>query len=110
MRYQIAHAPTPAEVGLASELPAENLAGADRKQYFNRRRPADPLGAGHAETWRSRVIKVAAEIVVSARRIVVRLSSHWPYVSDLLNLARIALHLCSAERTDERLVACLSQL
>ena len=84
MRHQISHAPTPAEVGIESELPAETLAGAERKQYFNRRRPAEPLGAGHAQTWRSRVIKVAAEIVVSDRRIVVRLSSHWPYLSDLL--------------------------
>ena len=83
MRHHVSHAPTPAEVGIASELPAETLAGAQRKLYFNRRRQADPLGTGHAETWRTRVMKVAAEIVVSARRIVVRLSSHWPYLSHL---------------------------
>lgn len=83
MRHHVSHAPTPAEVGIASELPAETLAGAQRKLYFNRRRQADPLGTGHAETWRTRVMKVAAEIVVSARRIMVRLSSHWPYLSHL---------------------------
>ena len=85
MLHQIAHAPTPAAVGIESELLADTLAGAKRKRYFNRRRQADPLGAGHPQTWLTRVMKVRAEILVSACRIVVCLSSHWPHVSDLLD-------------------------
>jgi hypothetical protein len=63
-----------------TDLPTEALAGRDRKRYFNRRRQADPLGEGHAETWRLRLIKVAAEIVVSVRRVWVRLSGSWPFL------------------------------
>ena len=64
----------------STELPTEALAGRDRKRYFNQRRQADPLGEGHAETWRLRLIKVAAEIVVSVRRVWVRLSGSWPFL------------------------------
>jgi hypothetical protein len=64
----------------AGELPPEVLAGGDRRRYFNRRRDHDPLGEGHAQTWRMRLIKVAAEIVVSARRVLVRLSGAWPFL------------------------------
>jgi hypothetical protein len=64
----------------STELPTEALAGRDRKRYFNQRRQADPLGEGHAETWRMRLIKVAAEIVVSVRRVWVRLSGSWPFL------------------------------
>lgn len=64
----------------ASELPTAALAGRDRKRYFNRRREQDPLGEGHAETWRTRLIKVAAEVIVSARRVLVRLSGSWPFL------------------------------
>jgi hypothetical protein len=63
-----------------SEVPTEALAGRDRKRWFNRRRKHDPLGEGHAETWRMRLIKVAAQIVVSTRRVLVRLSSSWPFL------------------------------
>ncbi len=83
LRHHMSHAPTPAAVGIESELPADTLAGAERKLDFNRRRQADPLGAGDAETWRTRVIKVAADIIVSARRIADRFSTHWPYLSHL---------------------------
>ncbi len=65
----------------STELPTEALAGRDRKRYFNQRREADPLGEGHAVTWRLRLIKVAAEIVVSVRRVWVRLSGSWPFLN-----------------------------
>ena len=74
-------ADSPLELVPAAEaLPAEALPGARRRQYFNARRRADPLGEGHINTWRTRIIKVAAEVVVSTRRIVIRLSSTWPYL------------------------------
>jgi hypothetical protein len=62
------------------ELPNEALAGRQRRRLHNRRRERDPLGEGHACTWRTRLIKVAAYITESSRRIVVRLSSSWPYL------------------------------
>lgn len=62
------------------QLPVEALAGQARQRYFRRRRWQDPLGEGQPCTWRSLLIKVAAEIVVSSRRVVVRLSSSWPYL------------------------------
>jgi hypothetical protein len=70
----------PPAVNPPSPLPTEALAGRARKQFFNQRRQADPLGEGHAETWRTRLIKVAAEVVVRVRRIIIRLSASWPFL------------------------------
>jgi hypothetical protein len=61
-------------------VPIEARSGQQRRCYFNRRRQADPLGEGQPCTWRSLLIKVAAEVVVSSRRILVRLSASWPYL------------------------------
>jgi len=69
-----------ASAASSGPLPASQLAGAERKRYFNHRRQQDPLGEGHAETWRTRLIKVAAQIVVSSRRVLVQLSSSWPHL------------------------------
>lgn len=77
VRQVVAHPPEPSP---PSPLPTEALAGRQRRRYFNRRREHDPLGEGHAETWRMRLIKVAAEIVVSTRRVLVRLSGSWPFL------------------------------
>jgi len=59
-------------------LPLEAQPAATKKRYYQRRRQEDPLGEGQPCTWRSLVIKVAAEVTVSTRRIVIRLSSSWP--------------------------------
>jgi Transposase DDE domain group 1 len=56
----------------------EALAGAARRRHLQRRRHRDRLAEAQPCTWRSLLIKVAAEIHVSTRRIVVRLSAHWP--------------------------------
>jgi hypothetical protein len=66
--------------GAAAALPTAALAGEERVRHFRQRRQRDPLGEGHPCTWRSLFIKVAAEVVVSARRIVIRLSSSWPHL------------------------------
>jgi hypothetical protein len=50
------------------------------RRYFNHRRQADPLGEGQPSTWCSLLIKVATEVRVSSRRVVVRLSASWPYL------------------------------
>ena len=71
----------PPESDPPSALPTEALPEPDRHRYFNRRRERDPLGEGQPTTWRTRLIKVAAEIRVSTRRVLVRLSSCWPYLN-----------------------------
>jgi hypothetical protein len=78
-----------------SELPTEALAGRARKRYFNQRRQADPLGEGHAETWRLRLIKVGAEIVVRARRVLVRLSGSWPFLDHYRNVSAAVNAACA---------------
>jgi hypothetical protein len=61
-------------------VPVEALTGAERQRHFRLRRQRDPLGEGHPCTWRTLLIKVAAEVVVRTRRIVIWLSSHWPHL------------------------------
>jgi hypothetical protein len=72
--------PTTAELGLPAEMPPAAIDEPDRKRFFNRRRQRDPLGEGFACTWRTRLIKVAAEVITRARRVIVRLSSSWPHL------------------------------
>jgi hypothetical protein len=72
--------PTSLDPPESDPLPIEARAGRARRQYFNRRRQADPLGEGQPCTWRSLLIKVAAEVIVSRRRILIRLSASWPYL------------------------------
>jgi hypothetical protein len=61
-------------------VPVEALTGAERQRHFRLRWQRDPRGEGHPCTWRTLLIKVAAEVVVRTRRIVVRLSSSWPHL------------------------------
>jgi Transposase DDE domain group 1 len=67
-------------VAEAEPVPAEAQTGAARRRRFRQRRQRDPLGEGQPCTWWQLVIKVAAAVVVSARRVVVRLSSSWPHL------------------------------
>lgn len=77
----------PAE--LPSEaLPSEARRGRERRRNFNRRREADPLGEGHACTWRMRLIKVAVRIKVTARRVHVYLSRSWPFLDHYRDVGR----------------------
>lgn len=70
------HAPATA----TADLSPVALPPPQRRRYFNRRRRHDPLGEGQPATWRLLFIKVAAEVLVSHRRILVRLSASWPYL------------------------------
>ena len=72
------------------------LAGKQRHDYFNHRRERDPLGEGQPCTWRTRLIKVAAEIVVRARRVIIRLASSWPYLDHYRQVAQAVLGLLYA--------------
>ena len=84
----------PADVlsGGASEappdVPPEAWTGRARQAFFRARRRRDPLGEGHPCTWRSLLIKVAAEVIVSSRRIVIRLSCNWPHLDLYADLVR----------------------
>lgn len=69
-----------ADSATAAGLPTEALPEPKRHRYFSRRRRHDPLGEGQPATWRLLFIKVAAEVLVSHRRILVRLSGSWPYL------------------------------
>ena len=84
--------PTTAELNLPAGsptgLPAEALDGASRQKFFNRRRERDPLGGGFACTWRTRLIKVAAEVITRSRRVIVRLSGSWPHLEHFLQVSR----------------------
>ena len=88
---------TPQRLSLSNDLPAdravEALAGPERPRDFHRRRDRDPLGEGHIETWRTRLIKVAAEVIVSARRIVVRLAPGWPHLHHFQAVSQAILNL-----------------
>lgn len=81
----------PEDVGVNCNLPPEALPPSEKKTYLNRRRREDPLGEGFACTWRTQLIKVAAEILVSARRIVVRLSGSWPYLAEYVRISKAVL-------------------
>jgi hypothetical protein len=85
--------PTTAELNLPTGPPAEALDGASRKKFFNRRRERDPLGGGFACTWRTRLIKVAAEVITRSRRVIVRLSGSWPHLEHFLQVSRAVSRL-----------------
>jgi hypothetical protein len=89
LRRAVACPPTTGmERGPEGPLPTAALAEPQRKKYFNRRRRDDPLGEGQACTWRTQIIKVAAEIITRARRIIVRLSASWPHLDQLLRVGK----------------------
>jgi hypothetical protein len=70
--------PPPPEPNAA--VPTEALTGAARRRYQRLRRQRDPLGEGQPCTWWTLLIKVAASVVVSTRRIRVRLAANWPHL------------------------------
>ena len=94
LRQAIANPPAEEATGSYLDqdaVPAEAGTPHQRRQYFNRRRKADPLGEGHACTWRMRLIKVAARIKVTARRVRVFLSGSWPYLHHFRDVGQALL-------------------
>lgn len=79
LRNEVRSCPTPESLGLTTDLPVAALPEDAKRTYFNRRRMADVLGEGRPSTWRTRLIKVAAEVTQTCRRIVVKLSGTWPF-------------------------------
>jgi Transposase DDE domain group 1 len=76
--------------------PAATATEAERRRHFRLRRQEDPLGEGQPWTWRSLFIKVAAEVVVSSRRVVVRLSACWPHLEQFRQICE-RLHIPTGE-------------
>ena len=76
MRHAVAAPPAEPE----DEIPVESFAGRRRRDWHNHRRERDPLGEGQPCTWRTRLIKVAARVRETTRRVVVELSASWPYL------------------------------
>jgi len=87
------HVADPPPEGPSAQLPREALSGPARRRFFNRRRERDPLGEGQACTWRMRLIKVAARVVSSTRRIVVQLSGSWPHLEHYRRVSQQVLDL-----------------
>jgi hypothetical protein len=73
------------------EVPTEALGGKQRRDFHNRRRKYDPLGEGQPCTWRTRLIKVAARVYKTSRRVVVELSASWPYLDHFRTVGRQVL-------------------
>lgn len=74
--------------GSAPVEPTKTVKSSPQRQRANARRREDPLGEGHITTWQTRIIKVACEVIVSTRRIVIRLSPTWPHLDQFLQVAR----------------------
>jgi len=83
------------------EVPAEALGGKQRRQHHNRRRRRDPLGQGQPCTWQTRLIKVAARVTQSTRRVVVKLSGNWPYLEHYRRVSEQVL-ACATPSIDSR--------
>jgi hypothetical protein len=79
--------PTPS----SPAVPTEALAGRERRQWHNHRREHDPLGEAQPCTWRTRLIKVAARVRETMRRVVVELSSSWPYLNHFQQVSGLVL-------------------
>ena len=85
MRQVVANPPpAPAQEG----VPVEAFAGRQRRRWHNRRREYDPLGEGQPCTWRTRLIKVAAHVRETTRRVVVELSANWPYLHHFRHISQ----------------------
>lgn len=93
LRRAVADLPLPA---LPQDVPTEALAGSQRRRQHNQRREHDPLGEGQPCTWRTRLIKVAARVRQTTRRVVVELSSNWPYSKHFLQVGQRVLQLRAA--------------
>jgi len=93
MRRAVADPPQEAR---SEEVPVEAFAGRERRGWHNRRRERDPLGEGQPCTWRTRLIKVAARVRETSRRVVVELSASWPYLDHFQRVVRRLLASSSA--------------
>jgi len=76
-------------------VPVEAFSGRQRRGWHNHRHQRDPLGEGQPCTWRTRLIKVAARVRETTRRVVVELSASWPYLHHFQQVSRVILAMSS---------------
>ena len=81
-------------------LPLEARSERQKRRHHNRRRQRDPLGEGHASTWRTHVIKVASRIVVTTRRIRILIPASWPWSDYLKRLSEALADYCPPQPSD----------
>lgn len=93
LRQLVALPPEPPRV--EPDVPPEARPLPQKRRHWSRRRHEDPLGEGHACTWRTLVIKVAARVTVTTRRIRVQLSSSWPHWRYYLAVSLAVAAYCS---------------
>ena len=84
----------PAALPDPNDLPPEARSPHMKRQHHNRRRKADPLGEGHACTWRTHIIKVAVRVIVSSRRVRLLISQSWPFSHWLAKLGKALEDFC----------------
>lgn len=77
----------PIDPDTGSEVPFEAKPAHSKRHHWTSRRRRDPLGEGHACTWRTHVIKVACRVIASTRRVRVLISSSWPWSHYLQQVA-----------------------
>ena len=94
LRQLVALPPEPPRV--EPDVPPEARPLPQKRRHWSRRRQEDPLGEGHACTWRTLVIKVAARVTVTSRRIRVQLSSSWPHWRYYLAVSLAVATYCSS--------------
>ena len=81
-------------------LPLEARSERQKRRHHNRRRQRDPLGEGHASTWRTHVIKVASRIVVTTRRVRILIPASWPWSDYLKRLSEALADYCPPQPSD----------
>jgi len=94
------HVEIPLPENFEQEFRSEASTGRERRQHHNRRREHDPWGQGQPCTWQTRLIKVAALVVQTTRRVVVHLSSSWPYLNHYEQVSRQVLLLGNSPSSD----------
>lgn len=94
LRQLVALPPEPPRV--EPDVPPEARPLHQKRPHWSRRRHEDPLGEGHACTWRTLVIKVAARVTVTTRRIRVQLSNSWPHWRYYLAVSLAVATYCSS--------------
>lgn len=88
-------APTPVDLGMSTVLPESALDEPDYRQFYNRCRVWNPLSSASTSTWRTRLIKVAAEIITRSRHVIIRLSATWPHLDAFRKVCQAILNLTS---------------
>lgn len=81
------------------DVPPQAFKDAERHRHYQKCRRRDRLAEAQPGTWRSLLIKVAAQIFVSMRRIVVRLSAHWPNLEHFQRVCQRLATITSAPPT-----------